>query len=243
MTFHANTDIRWYVGTIAVSSHAKGATFTSSCEELDTTTIASAGWTEVIAGNKSGAFDLTLMSDATDDGLDETLWSSLAVANTPQSFAIGSAVGSIGYCFKSLSTSYVPIEGNPGALAMASLSGKSSGPIARGNMLAVDTTAVTSSSTGSAVQVGAVSATKRLYAALHVVSASGTLPTLDVKVQSDNASNFPSATDRITFTQATARTSQLSSVAGAVTDDYWRVSYTVAGTNPSFLFAVIVGIG
>lgn len=243
MTFHANTDIRWYVGTIAVSSHAKSATFNSSCEALDTTTIASSGWVEVAPGLKSGAFDLSLMSDMADNGLDETLWSSLAVANTPQSFAIGSTVGSVGYTCKSLSTSYVPIEGNPGDLAMASLSGSSSGPVARGNMLYVDTTAVTSSSTGTAVQVGAVASGQRLYAGLHVVEVSGTSPTLDVKVQSDNGSGFPSATDRITFTQATARTSQLSSVVGAVTDDWWRVSFTVGGTTPSFKFAVIVGIG
>jgi hypothetical protein len=48
---------------------------------------------------------------------------------------------------------------------------------------------------------------------------------------------------RITFTTATGRTSQMLSVAGAITDDYWRVSYTIGGTGgPTFAFAVTAGI-
>jgi hypothetical protein len=89
-----------------------------------------------------------------------------------------------------------------------------------------------------------VSASQKMYAALHVRSVSGTNPTLDVVVQSDTV-GFPSATSRITFSQATATTNrhQFSSVAGAITDDYWRVSYTIGGTGtPTFSFAVTVGI-
>ncbi len=100
----------------------------------------------------------------------------------------------------------------------------------------------TSSSSGTGRQIGAVSSTQTLYAALHVISASGTSPTLDVKVQSDDNSGFTSATDRITFTQATDVTSEWGSVGGAITDDYWRITYTVGGTSPSFAFAVTAGI-
>ena len=32
-------------------------------------------------------------------------------------------------------------------------------------------------------------------------------------------------------------------VSGAITDQWWRVSYTISGTNPSFLFAVAAGVG
>ena len=245
MSVYANTDIRWYVGQYAVSSRAKSATFGVDCTALDTTPISTSGWTEVIGGLKSGQFSHELMSDFADGGLDEIMFAALGTADVTQSFSIGSTVGSNGYTFKSLSTSYSPIGGQPGELAMASLAGQSSGTIARGKLIAADTTAVTSSSTGTAVQVGALSSSQVLYAGLHVTAASGTTPTLAVVVQSDNASNFPSPTSRITFSTATdaANRHQFSSVAGAVTDDWWRVSYTVTGTGPSFAFAVVVGVG
>lgn len=245
MAVYYNKDIRWYVGAMSVACFAKSATFTASCEPLDVTSICtSTGWTELKGGRKSGQFNLELMADFDDNGIDERLFSYLGTSNIPQSFSIGSADGSPGYTMTSLATSYVPMQGEPGALAMASLAGQSSGTIARGMLIHPDTTARTSSGTGTAWEVGALSSSQRLYAGLHVVSASGTTPTLDVKIQSDT-SGFPSATDRITFSQATdtANHYQLSSVAGAVTDTYWRVSYTLGGTNPSFSFAVIVGIG
>jgi len=31
-------------------------------------------------------------------------------------------------------------------------------------------------------------------------------------------------------------------VAGPITDEWWRVSYTIGGTNPSLAVVVIVGI-
>ena len=82
-----------------------------------------------------------------------------------------------------------------------------------------------------------------MYAGLHITAASGTTPTLVVKVQSDDNAGFTSATDRITFTSANSIGGQWSSVAGAVTDDYWRVTWTVGGTSPSFTFVVALGIG
>ena len=66
-------------------------------------------------------------------------------------------------------------------------------------------------------------------------------PTLDVIIESDDNGSFSSATTRITHTQATAATSEFLSVAGAVTDDYWRASWTFGGTG-TITFAVIIGI-
>lgn len=243
MAVYMNADVRWYVGAFAVSSHAKSAVMTRSCTALDSTPISTAGWVEVIPGLRSGSFALDLMADHADGGLDEVLDAVQATADVTQSFSIGSAVGSPAHTFKSLSTQYQPHGGPTGELAGAALSGVSSGVIARGNLLASDAAGVTSSGTGTAVQVGAVTSTQVLYAGLHITAVSGTSPTLDVIVQSDT-SGFASATNRITFAQATAVGHQFSSVAGAITDDYWRVSYTIGGSDtPTFTFAVIVGIG
>jgi hypothetical protein len=245
MAVYTNTNLRWYVGQQAVACLAKSATLQSEAAALDTTAICVDGWTTLIGGLKSGAFNMDLMADFVDDGLDENLFAALGTPNVPQSFAIGSTVGSVGYTMKSLSSSYVPVTGQPGELAMASLSGSSSGPIARGVMLASDTSTVSSSGVTTAVQFGALSSGQTMYVGLHVVTASGTSPTLDVVIQSDDSAGFASPTGRLTLTQATASTNrtQAGAIAGAVADDWWRVSYTIGGTTPVFAFAVVVGIG
>lgn len=132
---------------------------------------------------------------------------------------------------------------------MARISGQSStGPVVRGVLLHPGSVARSTSSTGVARQLGAAGATQRLYAALHVLSVSGSAtPTLTVKVQSDNAQGFGSSADQITFTNVTDVSApdtrrQWASVAGAIADDWYRVLWTISGTTPSFLFAVTCGI-
>lgn len=237
-------DMSILVGSIEVAGNAKVATLETTVNPLDTTPLnSSAGWKTFIAGNKSGKVDLTLMSDFVDAGLDDVLWSYLGTADVAKSVVTASADGSTAYLLRGIPLSYTPLEGQPGDLAMGRIAGQSStGPVVRGKLLHPGGTARTSSSAGTERQLGAVSATQTLYAALHVLSVSGTsTPTLTVKVQSDT-SGFASATDRITFTGATAVGYQWGSVAGAITDDYWRVSWTISGTDPSFLFAVTAGI-
>jgi hypothetical protein len=237
-------DCSLLVGAIEVAGNAKSANLATTVAPLDTTPMSTTGWTTLIGGNKSGSVDITFMSDFVNAGLDDVLWSYLATADVPKSFVRGTADGSLAYLWRGIPLSYVPVEGAPGELAMGRISGQSStGPVIRGKLLHPGGTARTTSSAGTARQLGALSATQRLHAALHVLSVSGSAtPTLTVKVQSDNAEGFPSATDRITYTGATAVGYQWSSVDGAVTDDWWRVSWTISGTSPSFLFAVTAGI-
>ncbi len=106
------------------------------------------------------------------------------------------------------------------------------------------TGAITTTTTSTAYQVGAVGASQYLYAAMHIIAVSGTNPTLDVIVQSDDAEAFASPATRITFTQVTAIGAQWATpVAGAITDTWGRLSFTIGGTNtPSFTVVVSVGI-
>ena len=110
-------------------------------------------------------------------------------------------------------------------------------PLLRGRILNPGATTHSSTGSGTARQLGAVSSTQKLYAALHVLEA-GT--TCTVKVQSDDGSGFASATDRITFDAATAVGAQWSSVAGAITDDWWRIN--ISAITGSFRFVVVAGI-
>lgn len=231
-------------GGLEIAGHAKNFVVDVTVNPLDVTAMDTTGWTELIGGLKTGTMSCDFMQDLADDSLDENMWANFGTSGVARSFVTNSADGSVAFLMSGTALSYTPITGNVGDLAMGRISSvPSSSPLVRGQLIHPGSASRTSSSTGTAYQTGAVVAGKRMYAALHVLSASGTSPTLDVIVQSDNASNFPSATNRITFTQATAASAQFSSVAGAITDDYWRVSYTIGGSaTPTFAFAVTIGV-
>jgi hypothetical protein len=63
-----------------------------------------------------------------------------------------------------------------------------------------------------------------------------------VLLESDDNGSFTGATTRHTFAQNTAISSEWASVAGAVTDDYWRISWTVGGGSPDFTVVCAAGI-
>ncbi len=113
----------------------------------------------------------------------------------------------------------------------------------RGQVLHPPGTARTVTGSGLARQLGALSATRALYVGLHVLSAAGTTPSVTVVVESDDAVGMASPTTRATFTAATAAGGQTVQIPGPVTDDWWRVRWTISGTTPSFLFVAAAGLG
>lgn len=133
--------------------------------------------------------------------------------------------------------------GNVGSVAMfsASIVGDTAEVVGVvGAPLASRTTA---GLTGTALQLGAVGTgatgvSQRLWAALFVTAAAGT--NLAVTIQSDNASNFPTAATALTFSTTSAVGAQFTSVAGPITDDWFRVSATIA--TSTFSFAVVMGV-
>jgi hypothetical protein len=238
------SDMSILVDDIEMAGNAKVFDLKTDVAVLDTTPLSTTGWTTVTGGLKSGTVNLEFMQDPATLGVDDTLWPLLGTAGTVKSIVTNSADGSTAYLLQSIPLSYTPVSGNVGELAMGTISGSSStGPVVRGALLHPSNVSRTSTSTGTGRQLGAVVAGKSMYAALHVISAAGSTPTLAVILQSDDNAGFTTPTSRITFTTATGRTSQMLSVAGAITDDYWRVSYTIGGTGgPTFAFAVTAGI-
>jgi hypothetical protein len=72
---------------------------------------------------------------------------------------------------------------------------------------------------------------------LHVTAASGTTPTITVKIQ--HSANNSTWADLVTFTQASAATGERIVVAaGTTVNRYLRAIYTIGGTDPSFTFTV-----
>ncbi|MCG8670210.1 MAG: hypothetical protein MI867_12405 [Pseudomonadales bacterium] len=170
------------------------------------------------------------------------LFDKVGVQDTVLSFgAAGATEGDRGYLMPVTTGLYEP-GGNIGDLYSFTVNAQGSGNLVAGNILGTGTKNNTGNSAG--YQLGAVSATQRVYGALHVLSASGTTPTLDVTLESNATGSFSgSQTTRLTFTQVTTSTSaELISSAGAITDTWWRVVWTIGGTTPVYAIRVVIGI-
>lgn len=179
------------------------------------------------------------------DEADAVLFDDVGLSDVPVTIApAGSTVGDRAFLARCAVAEFSPLGGAVGELRRFSVGGEGTGVAAARGVVLHNATRTATGNAPAGVQLGALSATQTLYAAVHITTVSGTNPTLVVKVQSDDNASFTSPTDRITFATATgtANLAQWSSVAGAVADDYWRVVWTITGTNPSFSFVVSAGI-
>lgn len=206
----------------------------------DVTTYASGGWREVIGGVGTHEWSLGGWWAAGDAAKpDDRLWSDLGTV-AAWTAAVPSAEGSVAYLGRLLSGSH-SVGGEVGAVAPYTARGVGSGRIVRGTLVHPAGTARTSTGSGTAFQLGALSASQLMSCALHVCSVAGTTPSLTVRLRSSTSAGG-TYNDRITFNAANTVSSQLGIVAGAVADTWWRAEWTISGTTPSFLFAVAAGI-
>lgn len=209
-------------------------------DEIDATTFASGGNRERKGGITASQLDaMTFWDPAL---IEAAVYPLVGTEDNVMAATTDGAFGDTAYFVRGLvskETNVLPV-GAMARLDTGVLTSSAEG-IIRGHLL-VPKAARTATGTGTGRQEGAVTADQKVYALAQVFAASGTTPTLDLKVQSDDNSGFTSATDRISFTQFTDVGYELKSLAGAITDDYWRITWTIGGTSPSFSFAVVLGI-
>lgn len=236
-------DARIYLETADLTGFSNKVDLSSSVVDLDKTTFGSGGWNERTGGLFDSQGTLDGFWDATDlTKPDDTFWANLGVSGTALTVVPTSgAVGSLAYLGKVLECDYKP-GGQVGQLLGWSAGLKGNTALARGQILHPQGTARTTTGNGTAVQLGAVLATQRMYANLHVMSVSGTTPSITVALQSNVDNTFGSPTTRLTFAADTVLDGQALSVLGPITDTWWRATWTISGTTPSFLFAVSAGV-
>lgn len=248
MAVQAHTGQQIVIDDFDASCRIKSWRGRLTAEALDTTAVCTTtGYREFIAGLKSWEFSCDGMLDFANDGQDEKLGiDQLATDLVPISImptTSGGALGELAYTGKALHVGY-QLFGPTGELAPFSLSAVGKGnPLVRGQVMHPTSSARTSSGNGTGYQLGALAATQSIFLALHVTAISGA-PTFAVILESDDNADFTSATTRITSANYSAATgSEWQYLTGAVTDDYWRVRWTVSGgTDPSISFLAVVGI-
>jgi hypothetical protein len=235
-----------YLDGADLTGFSNKAEFGATANKLTRTTFGDSGSNTYVGGLFDGKADCDGFFQAGDLSMpDDAWWNALSspnIALTMLSASTGAA-GDLAYLTRGQVTSYQP-GAKVGELLAWSSSMATNWPDVRGKILHPQGTARTASGNGTGVQLGAVSASQRMYANLHVLSISGTsTPTITVTVQSDTSNAFSAPNTRISFNAATALGGQTGSALGAITDTWWRVTWTITGATPSFLFAVSAGIG
>lgn len=238
------TDVRAYLSGADLTGNSNKIELVSEVDDQDVTTMASNGWKEVIGG----LFDTTITAEGFWEAgdaskVDDASYAGIGAVAPWTIVPTGGTVSSVAYLTKALQTNYVGPQGNVGDVAGWSANGKGSWPVARGVVAHPNGTARTATGTGTALNLGALAAGQYMYASLHVLSIAGTAtPTITARVESDDNSGFTTPTTRGTFAAATSLTGEIMRIAGAITDTYWRIAWTITGTNPSFLFVSALGI-
>ena len=233
-------DGKVFSGGYDLSGHITSVNLEIMAEELDATTINSGGFRERLGGLKDSTLQLDGFYEAGANKPDALLGASigneLIVTTVPDA-----GVGNTAYFMKSRLFSY-SMFGAVGEIAPFSISKSQSDDEVVQGKIEIDG-ALTASGNSTGVQLGAVGATEKIYVAIHCYAVSGTsTPTVTFKLQSDDNASFTSPTDRITFSDITAIGADYQSAAGAITDDYFRLNYTISGTTPSFSIHATIGI-
>jgi len=243
--FSGGTKLTCFTDQLSLDMTADPVEFSNYC---------SAGAREYRQGLRTWQVNATGFADfaavgATTGGLvpgEEIIPANLGATTNVTICPVDGTEGAVAYLADGAYSAMLPVGGMVGEAARYSFTAvpatlADGHKLVRGRLEANRTVTTSTSTTGT--QFGAVAAGQRLSASLHVLTLSGTSPTLAVKVQSDDNSGFSSPTDRITFSTASTRSGQFAYINGPVTDDYWRVTWTIGGSStPTVAFAVSFGI-
>lgn len=238
------TNVRLFAVGADFTGNSNKVEISAEVEDKDATNYGSGGWKELLGGLGSAQITGEGQWEAADASkVDDASWSQVGGVGPWTVGPLGANVGDLAYFTQALRSSY-EFLGDVGEIAAWKGMAKSAWPLVRGQIAHPPGTARTTSGSGTSMQLGAVTAGKRLYAALHVLSISGTsTPTITARVESDDSTGFASPTTQLTFSAATALGGQILRTSGsAITDDWWRIAWTISGSTPSFLFAAALAI-
>lgn len=247
MAAFALLDTKVFAGALDASCFADQITLEAMVDTVPKTTFCSSGWVELVpslrgwSAQLEGPQDLAITTAANTLTPDEHYLLGVGTAYPLSAVAAGDAEAAVAYFSEGRLLGYTPVTGAVSDLARQMSNWSIVGyPLVRGLFATKQTVTVTGNGTGH--NLGAVSAAQHVYGSVHFLTAGGTTPSITVVLESDDNSGFTTATTVATFTAATTRTAQITRVAGAITDTWWRYRWTVSGTSPSFQVRGFLGI-
>jgi len=239
-------DASLFLHSQQLASNTNAVSFAVEAEEIDATTFGIGGNKEFVAGLRNSSLSCELILE-TSAVAPESALEALLDAETDAPFTVTRnhppADGDVAW-FANVVTLGLTLKQAIGALWSGTMKFGNRSRAVRGNVLesALGVNVRAATGTGASLTMPAVAAGEKLVAAVHVISATGTTPTLDLIIESDSTSGFPSGTTRVTVPQFIAVGSYYVVIDGPITDTEYRVSATVGGTTPAFEYLVAIAI-
>ena len=196
----------------------------------------------------AGAFEASVVSlkravvtasgfnDFAASSLDEWLRGNYGGVQVATVAPLGGTAGSIADITRGLLVGYRSINAAVGEVPAVQMVLEPTGaPIAEGQVTQASSAAVTATSNSTPVQIGALTAAQNVYAAVHVFSATGTSITAQIQSGATSGGAFTNRGSAGAALTAVGGQWLSTGLAAIVTDTWWRLSFTVTGTTPSFV--------
>jgi hypothetical protein len=241
MTVTVLNDCVVYVNELDLTGQSNSVEATLEADELDATVFGNGGYASIVPGNRTGTFDHGGFMEYSTT-MAESLRGAMGSTNVA-TVGFGPAIGDLAWLMSGASFSATPLSGSVGQLAVLNGSLKSAAGSygLRSGKLLAPKGARTSTASTTGVQLFTSGTVTLVTASVHNFLVSGTTPSSTVTVQS-SATQGGSYTTRATFTAATAAGSEYVSAAISTTDQWWRATFTISGTSPSFTTAVAAAV-
>lgn len=222
-----------------LQARTKAVQIDYSAALLDATTLGNKSVVR-LGGLKTIVFSCKGNMDA--DAADVAMFTDISGIDKPiTASAVDDTEGTLAYFFKAGLADYKTGASVGEILPFELDADSSSGPLVNGTIMAqTRLTPATTSGNGTARALGAIASGKSLYSALHVWGlGTGTVTAI---VESNSTNSFSGAqTARITHTATSAVLGEIKSLAGPITDTWWRTKYTISGASPSVKLINVLG--
>lgn len=230
------------LGELDISSLTNNVSFELAPDAIECTAYDSAGWKQYLPGLKGATMPLSGYQDAA--VLQPVMFDGMVASGETRPVTIVQTrpvtAGDVAYFAEAFLTSFQDGR-SVGAVYSFTSQLERVSPLVRGAVLENLAGAETGDGTGMEL-TGGVATGQTLYLAVHALASEGTSPTLDLVLESEEDDNWASPTTRITATQIADTGYYIGSVAGPITDTWFRLARTVGGTDtPKFDYIAVIG--
>lgn len=237
MSEYVLVDVTSYVGGFNFTTKMNSIALSLSADELDSTVFGTGGYRT----RKGGLKDVNAeLAGYWDSEADSAAYSSLGIANEAVSISPTGVEGDTAFLWRGEKFTYTAF-GQIGPLTPfgVSMMGSHNQGVARGTYLKSQGNVSATGAVGTAYELsGGLSSGFQLYSHFHVFSAGTTITAV---VESADNDEFTDATTRLTHSGLTSVGSDVKSVAGPITDTFFRVR--VSAITGTFSVACAIGVG
>jgi hypothetical protein len=231
-TFTHGKEATVFINGYEVSDHLNSVTVSGEADTVEVSTLGTSD-KAYIGGMRDATVSAEGFYAGASSDIDSEMSTNLGATTTWTAVMEADAIGATAYGVRAIETTYEVGAEIGGAVAIT-VEGQVT---ERREAARVLHPHGSETSTGTTTGLDNSASTANGAAAyLQVTAASGTTPTLDVKVQ--HSSDGTTYADLLTFTQVTAANAYERVATTGTVNRYLRVEFTIGGTSPDFTFHV-----